>query len=122
MQEENLDVNSGVVLTRNMLAATSAEGVFGEPILNGDTMVITSSEVVAAMGVGGAGGSGGGGGTSVGRPVAVISVDPNGEVAVTPVVDPTKIALAFITVLGSFLLMLGKMRRTGAQLVANSER
>ena len=81
-----------------------------------------ASEVVAAMGAGGVGEKGGGGGTAVGRPVAVISIDAEGAVSVTPVVDPTKIALAFITVLGSFLLMLGKMRRTGAQLVANSER
>lgn len=116
METENNEKNSGVELTQNMLAATSPEGVFGEPIENGETIVITASEVVAAMGVGGTSAAGGGGGTSVGRPVAVISIDPKGEVSVTPVVDPTKIALAFITVLGSFLVMLGRMRKVAGEL------
>ena len=110
------ETNSGVELTRNMLAAASPEGVFGEVIHNGDTMLVTASEVVAAMGVGGTSIAGGGGGTAVGRPVAVISMDAQGQVTVTPVVDPTKIALAFITVLGSFLVMLGRMRKVSWEL------
>ena len=52
------------------------------------------------------------GGVAVGRPVAAISVGPNG-VRVEPVVDATKIALAFFTMLGSMLIMLGRMRRAG---------
>lgn len=117
MQTENNDKNNGVELTQNMLSAASPEGVFGKAIHNGDTMVITASEVVSAMGVGGTAIAGGGGGTAVGRPVAIVSLDSNGQVTVTPVVDPTKIALAFITVLGSFLVMLNKMRRASGQLV-----
>lgn len=116
METDSNELNSGVELTQNMLAATSPEGIFGKPIQNGDTTVITASEVVAAMGVGGVGPSGGGGGTSAGRPVAVISIEPDGQVAVTPVVDPTKIALAFITVLGSFLVMLGRMRKVSEEI------
>jgi uncharacterized spore protein YtfJ len=58
----------------------------------------------------GMGGGGGGGGGSMGRPVAVISISEEG-VQVEPVVDATKIALAFFTALGSMLFMLTKMRK-----------
>jgi uncharacterized spore protein YtfJ len=58
----------------------------------------------------GMGGGGGGGGGASGRPVAVISVTENG-VEVEPVVDATKIALAFATALGSMFFMLTKMRK-----------
>jgi hypothetical protein len=44
------------------------------------------------------------------RPVAVISVGPEG-VQVESVVDPTKIAIAFFTTLGSMFFMLSRMRR-----------
>ena len=46
----------------------------------------------------------------MGRPVAVITIGPNG-VQVTPVIDRTKIALAALTVVGSLVLMLGRMRK-----------
>jgi uncharacterized spore protein YtfJ len=58
----------------------------------------------------GMGGGGGGGGGASGRPVAVISVSEDG-VTVEPVVDATKIALAFFTALGSMFFMLVNMRR-----------
>jgi uncharacterized spore protein YtfJ len=58
----------------------------------------------------GMGGGGGGGGGASGRPVAVISVSEDG-VQVEPVVDATKIALAFFTTLGSMFFMLTKMRK-----------
>jgi len=58
----------------------------------------------------GLGGGGGGGGAAMARPVAVISVGPDG-VQVEPVVDPTKIAIAFFTTLGSMFFMLSRMRR-----------
>jgi uncharacterized spore protein YtfJ len=58
----------------------------------------------------GMGGGGGGGGGASGRPVAVISVTEDG-VQVEPVVDATKIALAFATALGSMFFMLTKMRK-----------
>jgi uncharacterized spore protein YtfJ len=58
----------------------------------------------------GLGGGGGGGGASLARPVAVISVGPEG-IQVEPVVDPTKIAIAFFTTLGSMLFMLSRMRK-----------
>jgi uncharacterized spore protein YtfJ len=58
----------------------------------------------------GMGGGGGGGGGASGRPVAVISIGEDG-VQVEPVVDATKIALAFFTALGSMFFMLTKMRK-----------
>lgn len=60
----------------------------------------------------GVGGGGGGGGGANGRPVAVISISEEG-VQVEPVVDATKIALAFFTALGSMFFMLSKMRKAG---------
>ena len=59
---------------------------------------------------GGMGGGGGGGGGGMARPVAVISIGPDG-VHVEPIVDATKIALALFTTIGSMFFMLGRMRR-----------
>jgi len=58
----------------------------------------------------GMGGGGGGGGGASGRPIAVISITEDG-VQVEPVVDATKIALAFFTAVGSMFFMLTKMRK-----------
>ncbi len=58
----------------------------------------------------GMGGGGGGGGFSGARPVAVIVVGPSG-LHVEPVVDPTKIALAFFTTLGTMVFMARRMMR-----------
>lgn len=90
--------------------------IFSTPIRHGEITVITASELAIGLGAGfgsGAGddpsGSGGGGGGSAfGRPVAVISIGPNG-VHVEPVVDPTKIAIAFFTTLGAMFLALRAM-------------
>jgi uncharacterized spore protein YtfJ len=112
--------------------------VYAEPVTAGDHTVITASEVSIGMGFGigmgggegrgvpkgepdeeeaefegegsGLGGGGGGGGASLARPVAVISVGPEG-VQVEPVVDPTKIAIALFTTLGSMFFMLSRMRK-----------
>ena len=112
---------------------------FSKPVKVGDHTIITASEAYVAMGVGfgvgigteksnenteeqtpathevDGGGGGAGGGVGVGRPVAAVSIGPDG-VRVEPVVDVTKIALAFFTMLGSMLFMLGKMRRAGRQM------
>jgi uncharacterized spore protein YtfJ len=58
----------------------------------------------------GGGGGGGGGGRVFARPVAVIVSGPDG-VIVQPVVDATKIALAFFTALGFMVGMASRMRR-----------
>jgi uncharacterized spore protein YtfJ len=103
---------------------------FGEPIQKGEYTVITASETAMGLGLGtGAGsgteelsadaanenaapesGSGGGGGGGWSRPVAVISIGPKG-VEVEPVVDVTKLGLAFFTMIGSAMFMLSKMKR-----------
>ena len=54
----------------------------------------------------------GGGGFSTARPVAAISIGPDG-VHVEPVVDVTKIGLAFFTTLGAMALMFSNMRQSG---------
>ncbi len=66
-------------------------------------------EQKAAAGFG-FGGGGGGGGASAGRPVAVISVGPNG-VSVEPIIDVSKLAIAFLTTLLSIFMMGKKMRK-----------
>ncbi len=58
----------------------------------------------------GGGGGGGGGGRVFARPVAVIVSGPEG-VRVEPVLDRTKIGLAFITALGFMFSMASRMRR-----------
>jgi uncharacterized spore protein YtfJ len=94
--------------------------VFSEPQTVGDTTVITASEVYVGMGLGFGGGSGdekgvnagggGGGGGSAGRPVAAIVIGPKG-VQVEPIVDVTKIAIAFFTTLGAMFMAWRAMRR-----------
>lgn len=58
----------------------------------------------------GFGGGGGGGGVSGSRPVAAISIGPKG-VEVQPVVDATKIALAFVTALGAMAIAASRMKQ-----------
>jgi len=116
-----------------LFAVAQPGAVYSEPVTSGEFTVITASEVTVAAGFGygigsgtssepaegeaatgeearGLGGGGGGGGVSAGRPVATISIGPAG-VRVDPVVDVTKIGLAFFTTLGAMLMMLGRMRR-----------
>ena len=124
-------------LVEKLFAVAQPGAVYSQPVTIGEHTVITASEVKVGMGfgVGGGGAPGaepaegeaksekkphdegegvgfgvGGGGVSGGRPVAVISIGSEG-VQVEPVVDPTKIALAFFTTLGSMFFMLSKMRR-----------
>jgi uncharacterized spore protein YtfJ len=132
---EKYQQESAAVLERLFTVAESGT-VFSKPVKSGDYTIITAAETYVAMGVGfgvgtgvepadenaekqapsaaeiNGGGGGGGGGVAIGRPVAAISIGPNG-VRVEPVVDVTKIALAFFTMLGSMLIMLGRMRRAG---------
>ncbi len=58
----------------------------------------------------GVGYGGGGGGMTMGRPVAAITIGPDG-VSVEPIVDATKIAIAFFTTLGAMALMFSRMAR-----------
>lgn len=91
------------------------EKVFGQPVEKGETVILPAAEVITSLGFGMGGsakgeGGGGGGGYSTSRPVAVVIV--NGEnVRVEPVVDATKVALAFFTAIGFMASMAAKMRQ-----------
>jgi uncharacterized spore protein YtfJ len=116
-------------LLEKVLAAASPNVVFSQPVEAGGYTVITASEVFAGGGFGYGGGSGptdaqtaaadapqasghggGGGGGSSGRPVAVISIGPDG-VKVDPVVDVTKLGIAAITAWGALALFLARFAR-----------
>ena len=97
--------------------------VFSSPTAKGDYTVITAAEVNVGLGVGfgaggggddqgteGSGGGGGGGGASAGRPVAAIIIGPQG-VEVQPIVDVTKLGIAFFTTLGAILMVWRAMQR-----------
>lgn len=97
--------------------------VFSQPVTQGEYTVITAAEVSVGMGLGfgvgggrdkegegGSGGGGGGGGGAMGRPVAVITIGPRG-VQVDPIVDVSKIVLAFFTALGALVMSWRRMRK-----------
>ena len=120
-------------LLEKLAGAADSKAVFSEPVESGDYKVITAAEVTVGLGFGyggggavgnvmgvegedtptdnvGIGGGGGGGGMTMSRPVAAIEIGPHG-VRIEPIVDPTKIALAFFTTLVSMFALMGKMRR-----------
>jgi uncharacterized spore protein YtfJ len=104
--------------------------VFSEPIVVGGHTIITAAEVGAGLGFGYGGGGGtdsgaeggkqpmgygmggGGGGGSMARPVAIISIGPDG-VRVEPVVDASKIAVTLFTTIGGIALALARFARSG---------
>jgi len=121
------DLTSSVDVVQNtmdkFLGNASVETVYGKPIKKGDYTIIPTSENITAMGFGsgfgaggdaegdaGGGGGGGGGGRVLSRPVAVVIASEDG-VRVEPVVDPTKIVLAFFTTLGFMFASIMRMRR-----------
>lgn len=125
-----------MALMEKLIATAQPSAVYSAPVVSGDYTVITASEVSVGLGFGYGIGGGvgpkpsegettseaepqvtqdqpagfGGGGASMARPVAVISVGPEG-VQIQPIVDASKIALAFFTTLGGMLIMLSRMRR-----------
>ena len=131
----------GHELLEKLVAVAQPGAVYGAPVTVGEYTVITASEVSVNVGFGygmgggsgtqpasgetageekpqgnaedtgfGGGMGGGGGGFSAGRPVAVIVIGPSG-LHVEPVVDTTKIALAFFTTLGAMFVMARRMSR-----------
>ncbi len=117
-------------LMAHLFEITKPTAVYSQPVTQGDYTVITASELQAGIGYGygggggigegaaaenqneniGAGGGGGGGGGTSARPVAAVIIGPNG-VRVEPIVDPTKIVLAFFTVLGGIFMTAAKVRK-----------
>ena len=104
------------------LAVADVTKAYGEPIQQGDRVIIPTAEVLAVLGYGvgfgsgnadqgpAQGGGGGGGGRTFSRPVAVIVASPEG-VEVAPVFDLTKIGLAAITALGFMIATAYRMSR-----------
>lgn len=129
-QEEIIIEDSGQAIDmvqetmETFLETADVSRVYGEPVQHENTLIIPAAEVVAGLGFGagygsggpeeaaGGGGGGGGGGKTFARPVAVVIADQHG-VRVEPVVDPTKIALAFFTAFGFIVATIAKMRRGG---------
>jgi len=120
-------------LTERLLEVTQPGAVFSKPTKSGEYTVITASEVMVSLGSGfgygaseptgetegesaerqipaASGGGGGGGGVASGRPVAVISIGPEG-VLVQPVIDRTKLGIALISAVGSMLFAIGRMKK-----------
>jgi uncharacterized spore protein YtfJ len=122
-------------LTERLFEVIQPETVFSKPKKAGEYTLITASEVVTGLGSGygfgnfappvpvknpgedidieiegGEGGGGGGGGMSTGRPVAVISVGPEG-VTVHPVIDRTKLGIALLSAVGSMFLAINRFSK-----------
>ncbi len=138
MIQDTLDASfesekAGLEVLQQLTQAAQPSSVFGKPEQIGDYSIITASEVTVGLGFGFGGGAGsspisqsdeaeeaseasgfghggGGGGGTAARPVAVISVGPTG-VLVEPVVDVTKLGLAFLTAIGGMFLMFGRMKK-----------
>jgi len=126
-------------MLEKIFAAAQPGAVYGQPVGSETYTVITAAEVTSGGGFGmgmglgpqprpggtaaatpdaaqpedrdtGGGVGGGGGGGSMGRPVAVIAIGPDG-VTVRPVVDVTKVALAGLTAWAAMLAVLRARRR-----------
>ena len=118
-----------------LIETARPESVFSKPVKIGNTQIITASEVQIGMGFGfglgsgpqfisnmgddvtpveseetGIGSIGVGGGGASGRPVAVITISEKG-VEVEPILDITKISLAFFTMLGSIFFLGAQMKK-----------
>jgi uncharacterized spore protein YtfJ len=130
----------GAEILAELVSVANADKVYSEPVVVGDRTVITAAEIRTGMGFGhglvagasvaswgrarrdrGEGevrGGGGGGGQAVGRPVAVITIDPDG-VHIQPVWDRTRIVLTALTALGAIGLTLIRQRRAGSRCVVD---
>jgi uncharacterized spore protein YtfJ len=117
----------GLTLLGKLTDAASPRAVFSEPVQQGETTLITANSITVGLGFGIGGfvlkrqaedpqerqevnGGGGGGGSSRARPVAVISVSPEG-VRVDPIIDITKICLAFFSAFSAVLIALFKIKK-----------
>ena len=118
----NVSVDTLQATMEKFLDTANVKAVFAKPIQQGDTTIITCSEVMAILGFGvgegsggdatngGHGSGGGGGGRTFARPVAAIIASPAG-VTIQPIMDPTKLWIAALTTLGFMFAMMGRMRR-----------
>ncbi len=98
-----------------LTSAATVRMVYGEPVMQGDTIVIPAAEVLTAVGFGRGADAGpshgsGGGGWTVARPVAVIVI-ANGAVRVQPIFDMNKLLLTVVPFLGVMATLLLRRRR-----------
>lgn len=121
----------GMALLGKLTEAASPLAVYGQPVQQGDTTVITANSVSVGLGFGLVGfvlgrkesaqdenqqernevnGGGGGGGFTRARPVAVVSIRPEG-VEVKPVIDVTQICLAFFGAFGAIFVASQKIKK-----------
>ncbi len=112
------DGADGVALLEKLVNTARPESVFSPPVTAGDQVLITAIESTMGLGFGvGRGGDDKGGGSGVGgggggmsRPVAAIRLSPEG-IHVEPIVDVTKLGIAFFTALGAMFVAWRSMRR-----------
>lgn len=120
-------------LMGKMFEAAQPTAIFSALVVHGEYAVITASETIGGLGYGfgggggmdnsksaeegaeanpsfGSGGGGGGGGSILARPVAVISIGPDG-VRVEPIMDPTKIAIAFLTTMAAIFMSMRRIQK-----------
>lgn len=121
-------------LMGKLIDSARPEAVFSKPVKIGEKQVITASEISVGLGFGfgfgsgprmitnlesegdsvdeetGKGSGGGGGGGAGARPVAVITIEED-EITVQPIIDFTKITLAFLTMLGSVFFLGSQMKK-----------
>lgn len=128
---ENISSQKETIEMVNRLhEAAQPEAAFSKPVTQGEYTVITAAEVSVSLGAGfgggggsaeeeeekdvsqGFGGGGGGGGVATARPIAAIEIGPDG-VVVEPIVDVTKIVLAFFTAFGAMAMMFSRMKNSG---------
>lgn len=102
-----------------ILAGSGLGGGFGSPLTGTDSSTDISDDADDQKTMGGdhasvnmsGGGGGGGGGFAFSRPVATIIIDQN-TVEIKPIIDWTKIGLAFLTTLGGMIFMWIRIIRT----------
>lgn len=117
-------------LMNKLFDITHPDAVFSKPVAANGYTVITACELTAGLGYGygggggvspqqegqddgenaGYGGGGGGGGGTAARPVAAITIGPNG-VEVEPIFDLTKVAIALFTAVGAIFMAASKMKK-----------
>lgn len=124
-------IDESMELIGRLFEVATPDAVFSEPVEAGDFVVITASEAVVSMGAGfgggggydsddvdeetgrtayGSGGGGGGGGLASSRPVAAITIGPGGA-TVEPIVDQTKLVIAFLTTFAAMIISLSQTLR-----------
>ncbi len=121
--------DAAIELIEHLFDVAKPDAVYTKPVESGDYTVITASELLVTMGAGygggidptgendeagkvslRVGGGGGGGGIATGRPVAAITIGPEGT-TVQPIIDPTKIAIAFFTTFAAMVITLTRTLR-----------